>query len=95
MDTFSSVLEGLGLDSSVIEGLLDNDIVNFFANLYLGVIGPVEPEEPSTEAPSIEPTTQKHNPDMGVNDASAVIAACAALSVAAAAAFVCTRKKRA
>ncbi len=97
MDSFSGVLEGLGLDSSVIEGLLDNDIVNFFANLYLGVIGPVEPDEPTTEAPSIEPepTTQKHNPDMGVNDASAVIAACAALSVAAAAAFVCTRKKRA
>lgn len=90
MDKFGSVLETLGLSSDVIEGLLDNDIINFFANLYLGITEPV-PETPST-APVTEPI---YNPDMGVNDASAVIVACATISVAAAAAFVCTRKKRA
>lgn len=90
MDKFGSVLESLGLSSDVIEGLLDNDIINFFANLYLGITDPITPDEPT--APSTEPI---HNPDMGVNDASAVIVACATISVAAAAAFVCTRKKRA
>ena len=104
MDTFGGVLESLGLSSDVIEGLLDNDIVNFFANLYLGITDPVEEPEAPTEAPTTEATTVAttvattepiHNPDMGVNDASAVIVACATITVAAAAAFVCTRKKRA
>lgn len=85
MDTFSGVLESLGLDSSVIESLLDNDIVNFFANLYLGGV------EPSTETPT-EPTAPE-NPKMG--DTSTVMVAIATLSVASAAAFVCTRKKHA
>ena len=85
MDTFSGVLESLGLDSSVIESLLDNDIVNFFANLYLGGV------EPTTEKPT-EPTAPE-NPKMG--DTSTVIVAIATLSVASAAAFVCTRKKHA
>lgn len=91
MDGFSGVLESLGLDSSVIEGLLDNDIVNFFANLYLGAVGPVE--EPTTEAPTTtEPTTVPEIPVTG--DTSTVMVAIATLSVASAAAFVCTKKKR-
>lgn len=90
MDGFSSVLEMLGLDSSVIEGLLDNDIINFFANLYLGAVGPVE--EPTTEAPTTEPTTVPEIPQTG--DTSTVMVAIATLSVASAAAFVCTKKKR-
>lgn len=91
MDTFGGVLESLGLDSSIIESLGQSDIVNFFANLYMGSV-PADPEpEPTTEAP----TTQPHNPTMGVNDGAAVVAACATLSVAAAALFVCTRKKHA
>ena len=91
MDGFSGVLESLGLDSSVIEGLLDNDIVNFFANLYLGAVGPVE--EPTTEAPTTEaPTTVPEIPQTG--DTSTVMVAIATLSVASAAAFVCTKKKR-
>ena len=85
MDTFSGVLESLGLDSSTIESLLDNDIVNFFANLYIG--GQVdEPTETTTpEAPE--------NPKMG--DTSTVMVAIATLTVASAAAFVCTSKKHA
>ena len=39
MDGLMSGLSGLGLDTSMIEGLLDNDIVNFFANLYIGLGG--------------------------------------------------------
>ncbi len=98
MDTFSGVLEMLGLDSSVIESLLDNDIVNFFANLYLGGVE----DEPTTEAPTTAapttaaPTTAPaapENPKMG--DTSTVMVAIATLSVASAAAFVCTRKKHA
>ncbi|MGN0444519.1 MAG: hypothetical protein ACI4F5_07900 [Acutalibacteraceae bacterium] len=95
MDTFGGVLESLGLDSSIIEALGQSDIVNFFANLYMGSVPSPDPEpetEPTTEAPT---TTQPHNPTMGVNDGAAVVAACATLSVAAAALFVCTRKKHA
>lgn len=95
MDSFGSVLEMLGMDSATIEGLFDNDIVNFFANLYLGAIGPVE--EPTTEAPTEEPTTKAPeapaNPEMG--DTSTVVVAMATLTMASAAAFVCTKKKRA
>lgn len=93
MDIFGGVLEGLGLDTSIIESLGQSDIVNFFANLYMGSVpatDPVEPE-PETEAPTEPP----YNPPMGVNDGAAVVAACATLSVAAAAIFVCTRKKHA
>lgn len=92
MDGFSSVLEMLGLDSAMIEGLLDNDIVNFFANLYLGAVGPVE--EPTTEAPTTEPAPEApKNPEMG--DTSTVLVALGTLTMASAAAFVCTKKKRA
>lgn len=94
MDGFGSVLEMLGLDSSIIESLGQSDIVNFFANLYMGSVPTPDPE-PETEAPT-EPTTKAPvNPPMGVNDGAAVMAACATISVAAAALFVCTRKKHA
>lgn len=106
MDGFGSVLETLGLDSAVIESLGQSDIVNFFANLYMGSVPTPDPEpetEPTTEAPTTTttaPTTTTTaptttNPPMGVNDGAAVMAACATISVAAAALFVCTRKKHA
>ncbi len=93
MDTFGGVLETLGLDSAIIESLLDNDIVNFFANLYLG--GVEEDTTPeTTEADSTEPQTVTNTvPQTG--DTSTVMVAIATLSVASAAAFVCTRKKHA
>ncbi len=90
-DTLMSTLEGLGLDSSVIEGLLDNEIVNFFANMYIGFIGEVEDTTtaaPTTTKPAVVTTT---TPKTG--DTSAVIVALATLTVASGAAFVCLRKK--
>lgn len=97
-DALFSGLEALGLDTTLIEGMLDNEIVNFFANMYIGFSGEVEE---STEAPTVittteAPTTKKpvvttKTPDTG--DTSAVFAAIATLSVASAAAFVCLKKK--
>ena len=93
VDTLMGGLEALGLDTTMIEGMLDNEIVNFFANMYIGYVGEVE--ETTTAAP--ETTTKKpavvttETPKTG--DTSAVIAAIATLSVASAAAFVCLKKK--
>jgi hypothetical protein len=100
-DSIFAGLEGLGIDTTAIEGMLDNDVVNFFANMYIGFSGEVEEtttEEPTvvttTEAPS---TTKKpvvtttKTPETG--DTSAVFAAIATLTVASAAAFVCLKKK--
>lgn len=96
VDTLMGGLEALGLDTSMIEGMLDNEIVNFFANMYIGYVGEVE--ETTTEAPTTTaPTTKKpavvttETPKTG--DTSAVIAAIATISVASAAAFVCLKKK--
>lgn len=90
-DTLVGALETLGLDSSAIEGLLDNEIVNFFANMYIGFIGEVEDttEAPSTTKPAVVTTT---TPKTG--DTSAVLVSLATLTVAAGAAFVCLKKKK-
>lgn len=95
MDTIFGALESLGVDTSMIEGLLDNEVVNFFANMYIGYVGQVEETTaPTTAAPT---TTEKpvvvttKTPDTG--DTSAVFAALATISVASAAAFVCLKKK--
>ena len=93
MDSIFGTLESLGIDTSMIEGMLDNEIVNFFANMYIGYVGQVEEE--TTAAP--ETTTKKpvvvttKTPDTG--DTSAVFAALATITVASAAAFVCLKKK--
>ncbi len=89
MDTFGGVLESLGLDSAIIESLLDNDIVNFFANLYLGGV-----EEPTETTTTTEPPVSTSKPPE-TGDTSTAMVAIATLSVASAAAFVCTRKKHA
>ena len=58
VDSLMGGLEALGLDTSMVEGMLDNDIVNFFANMYIGYVGEVE--ETTTEAPTTAaPTTTK------------------------------------
>ena len=95
-DAIFAGLEGLGIDTTLIEGMLDNEIVNFFANMYIGFSGEVE--ETTTEEPTVittEPTTKPvvttKTPDTG--DTSAVFAAIATLTVASAAAFVCLKKK--
>ena len=94
-DSIFSGLEALGLDTSLIEGMLDNEIVNFFANMYIGFSGEVEetteaPTVITTEAPTTVVDTTK-TPDTG--DTSAVFAAIATITVASAAAFVCLKKK--
>lgn len=92
MDTIFGALESLGLDTSLIEGMLDNDIVNFFANMYIGFIGQVDEETtaaPETTKAPVVVTTKA--PETG--DTSAVFAALATLTVASAAAFVCLKKK--
>lgn len=102
MDGLMSGLSGLGIDTSMIEGLLDNDIVNFFANLYIGLGGVADGGEVTTDVTTTAitttaPTTTKpvvvttSTPKTG--DTSAVVAAIATLSVAAGAAFVCLKKK--
>ncbi len=91
MDTIKGALEAIGIDPSVIEGLLDNEIVNFFANMYIGFIGEVEEsttEKPTTTKPPVVTTKP---PKTG--DTSAVVVALGTLAVASAAAFVCLKKK--
>lgn len=90
-DTLVSGLEALGLDTKTIEGLLDNEIVNFFANMYIGFIGKTEEapaEDPTTTAPAVVTTT---TPKTG--DTSSVFVAIAALFVSGTAAGVCLKKK--
>ena len=94
-DSIFSGLESLGFDTSLIEGMLDNEIVNFFANMYIGFSGEVEetteaPTVITTEAPTSTVVTTE-TPDTG--DTSAVFAAIATITVASAAAFVCLKKK--
>lgn len=91
MDTIFGALESLGLDTSLIEGMLDNDIVNFFANMYIGFIGQVEEDTTAPETTKAPVVVTTKAPDTG--DTSAVFAALATLTVASAAAFVCLKKK--
>ena len=84
VDMILSALEGLGLDTTTIEGLLDNEIVNFFANLYIGFIGKVE-------QPTVPPVVTTKPPKTG--DTSAVLVALGTLVLASGAAFVCRKKK--
>ena len=88
-DTLVSGLEALGLDTKTIEGLLDNEIVNFFANMYIGFIGKTE-EAPAEEttAPAVVTTT---TPKTG--DTASVFVAIATLFVSGTAAGVCLKKK--
>ncbi len=94
-ETLKSGLTALGLDTATIEGILDNEIVNFFANMYIGFIGEVEEE--TTEETTEEKTTKKpavvttETPKTG--DTSAVVVAMATLTIASAAAVVCLKKK--
>lgn len=94
-ETLKSGLTALGLDTETIEGILDNEIVNFFANMYIGFIGEVEEE--TTAETTKETTTKKpavvttKTPETG--DTSSVVVAMATLAIASAAAAVCLKKK--
>ncbi len=99
MDSLTSGLEGLGLDTSMIEGLLDNEVVNFFANLFIGVgeklgISGGDSSAPTTTKPSTTAPAVVTTKTPKTGDTSAVFAALGTLSVAAAAAFVCLKKKK-
>ncbi len=88
-DTLIGALGSLGLDTKTIEGLLDNEIVNFFANMYIGFIGKTEdaPTEETTVPAVVTTTTPK------TGDTSSVFVAIATLFVAGTAAGVCLKKK--
>lgn len=94
-ETLKSGLSALGLDTATIEGLLDNEIVNFFANMYIGFIGEVEESttaEKTTEKKTTKPAVvTTKTPDTG--DTSAVVVAVATLALASSAALVCLKKK--
>lgn len=94
MDTLMSGLSSLGIDTSAIEGLLDNDIVNFFANMYIGLGEIVKPEEKTTAAPATTKPAVVTTKTPKTGDTSAVFVALGTLTVAAAAAFVCLKKKK-
>ena len=82
MDGLKSGLTMVGVDAdALLSSMSDNEIINFFANMYLGFLGDVE--ESTTKAPE--------TPDTG--DTADVVVAVATLCVAVAAAGVCLKKK--
>lgn len=96
MDALMGGLSSLGIDTSAIEGLLDNDIVNFFANMYIGLgqIGDAEEDPTTTTASSTTKPAAVTTKTPKTGDTSTVFVALGTLSVAAAAAFVCLKKKK-
>ncbi|MBR6314038.1 MAG: hypothetical protein IKR49_05300 [Clostridia bacterium] len=104
-DQLKAALEGMGLDPSIADTLLDNDIVNFFANLFIGLkdvisgegdigsmIGGLMGGDDSGSGSgggSSSPATPNTGDDM------AAFAALGVLCAASCAAFVCLKKKRA
>ena len=85
LDTALEQLAAMGVDVESLKAQLgDNELVNFFASIYMG--GTPTPEE-TTE----EETTEEEIPHTGSSVGG--IAIFATLSLAAAAAFACTKKK--
>lgn len=108
MDALMSGLSALGLDTSMLDGLMDSDIINFFANLFMGIGGGSDSSannNNSATLPSLTTTASvtttaaaesavapSTSPSTG--DTSAVVVALGTISVACAAAFVCMKKKK-
>ena len=105
-DGLKSGLQSLGIDTSFLDGMMDNDIVNFFANLFIGLgdvvksgdisslgsmLGGGDSSSSDTADYSGSYSTDAVTPNTG--DTSAVLVAIGTISVAAAAAFVCLMKK--
>ena len=103
-DMLKSGLESMGLDPAIADKLLDNDIVNFFANLFIGfedmlggggdigsMIGGLMGGDDggNSGGGSSSPSTPNTGDDM------AAFAALGVLCAASCAAFVCLKKKRA
>ena len=90
VDGLSGGLQMLGLNPDELLGSMgDNEIINFFANMYIGFIGEVE--ESTTAAPTTTTPAPEKTPDTG--DTASVAVALVTLCVATAAAGVCLKKK--
>ena len=90
VDGLSGGLQMLGLNPDELLGSMgDNEIINFFANMYIGFIGEVE--ESTTAAPTTTAPAPEKTPDTG--DTASVAVALVTLCVATAAAGVCLKKK--
>ena len=106
-DMLKSGLQSMGLDPSIADKLLDNEIVNFFANLFIGLgdlvsgngdIGSVVGglfggDDSSSGGGSGSGSSAPVTPNTGDN--GAVFAALGVLTAASCAAFVCLKKKKA
>ena len=89
VDGLKGGLEMLGLNpDELLATMGDNEIINFFANMYIGFIGEVEE---STTATTTTAPAPSNTPDTG--DTASVVVALATLCVATAAAGVCLKKK--
>lgn len=102
MDSLTSGLGSLGLDTSAIEGLLDNDVVNTIADLFIGLgdtLGISGGDDSSAVATTKATTTTTTTPAVVTSktpktgDTSTALVALGTLSIAAAATFVCLKKK--
>ena len=105
-DMLKSGLESMGLDPSIADKLLDNEIVNFFANLFIGlgdlvsgngdigsVVGGLFGGDSGDGGNSGDGGSAPVTPNTGDN--GAVFAAFGVLCAASCAAFVCLKKKKA
>ena len=106
-DMLKSALEGMGLDPSIADTLLDNDIVNFFANLFIGLKDVISGEgdigsmigglmggdDGGSSGGGSGDYSAPVTPKTG--DDMAAFAALGVLCAASCAAFVCLKKKRA
>ncbi len=88
VDEILARLESMGIDTDpIIDTLAESKVGNAIIGIYTG-----EPEtEPETEV--VEPETEVVEPEIPVTGQASSIAAFAVLAVAAAGAYVCTRKK--
>ena len=105
-DMLKSGLESMGLDPSIADKLLDNEIVNFFANLFIGfedmlggggdigsMVGGLLGGDDGSSGGSGSDYSAPVTPNTGDN--GAVFAAFGVLCAASCAAFVCLKKKKA
>ena len=91
-DLFQNILEGLGLDFSMLEDLL-NKIIDFLMGLFGGDDETKAPSTTAAAAPNLE-TTAEGSSQGSEETGDAGIALAATICVAASAAFVLTRKKK-
>ena len=108
-DGLKGGLQSMGLDTSFLDGLMNNDIVNFFANLFIGLGDVINSGDISSLGSMLGGDSSASSDSFGsddysgsysdeattpnTGDTSAVLVAIGTISVAAAAAFVCLMKK--